>query len=88
LVFRKEKRMDKKEIEERIREVTSLVLNIDRAMVTEEKRFAEDLGADSLKSLELVAAFDEAFEIEMDEDGALAVKTVGDAVDFIAKYLE
>ena len=46
-----------------------------------------DLGADSMQSLELVAAFEEEFDIEMDEDKALEVQTVGNAADFIAEYL-
>ena len=43
--------------------------------------------AESIQSVELLAAFEEEFDIEMDEEEALAVKTVGDAVDFITKML-
>ena len=46
-----------------------------------------DLGAESIQSVELVAAFEVEFDIEMDEDAALHVQTVGDAVDFIMQYL-
>ncbi|MGC9065723.1 MAG: phosphopantetheine-binding protein, partial [Candidatus Ratteibacteria bacterium] len=56
--------------------------------IAPESRFVEDLGAESVQSLELVAAFEEEFGIEMEEDAALQVKTVGKAVDFISKYLK
>jgi acyl carrier protein len=48
-----------------------------------EDSFTEDLGAESIQSIELVAMFEEEFGIEMDEDAALAVQTVGEAVEFI-----
>jgi acyl carrier protein len=57
------------------------------ARITPEARFVEDLGAESIQSVELVAAFEEEFDIEMDDEEALAVKTVGKAVDFIEKML-
>jgi acyl carrier protein len=46
-----------------------------------------DLGAESTQSVELVAAFEQEFDIEMDDDAALAVKTVGGAVDFIVRQV-
>ncbi len=67
--------------------VTAEVLKIDLARVNKDARFVEDLGAESMQSIELVAAFEEEFDIEMDEQDALGVKTVGDAIDFIKKYL-
>jgi acyl carrier protein len=79
--------MERSEVETKVKEITARVLKKDRAQINSEMRFTEDLGADSLKSLELVAAFDEGFEIEMDEDEALEVKNVGDAVAFIEKYV-
>jgi acyl carrier protein len=71
----------------RIKNVAAELLKIDSSRVLETSRFVEDLGADSMQSIELVAAFEEEFDIEMDEDAALAVKTVGDAVGFIDKVL-
>jgi acyl carrier protein len=67
----------------RIKKVTAELLKIDESAVKEDSRFVEDLGAESIQSIELVAAFEEEFDIEMDEEEALAVKTVGDAVRFI-----
>ncbi len=72
---------------QRVMKVTAEVLKIDVARVNEDALFVEDLGAESMQSIELVAAFEEEFDIEMDEQDALGVKTVGDAVDFIKKYL-
>ena len=69
----------------RVQKVVAAVLKIDAARVVTSARFANDLGAESIDSVKLVAAFDEEFEIEMDEDAALSVKTVGDAVAFIDK---
>ena len=47
----------------------------------------DDLGADSLKSIELVAAYEEEFDVEVNEEEALRVQTVGGAIDFFAKLL-
>lgn len=66
-----------------VRKVTADVLKIDAAEIKPESRFSTDLGAESIQSVELVAAFEEAFDIEMDEDAALAVESVGDAITFI-----
>jgi len=72
---------------ERIKNVAAELLKVEGSRVHETSRFVEDLGADSMQSIELVAAFEEEFDIEMDEDAALGVKTVGDAVGFIDKVL-
>ncbi len=72
-------------VAERVRVVTARVLGIDPANIRPEHHFAADLGAESVQSVELVANFEEEFGIEMDEDAALAVETVGSAVDFISR---
>ncbi|UCG46563.1 MAG: acyl carrier protein [Phycisphaerales bacterium] len=72
-------------VEERVKEVTAHVLKVSPDEIKMEDSFTEDLGAESVQSIELVAMFEEEFGIEMDEDAALAVQTVGDAVEFIAK---
>ncbi len=79
--------MAEKEVLERVKAVTARVLGLDAAKIAENANFIYDLGAESSQSLELVAAFEEEFDIEMEEDAALAVQTVGDAAKFIAKYL-
>ena len=68
---------------ERVIKVTAEVLKVNMSKVEENSRFVKDLGAESVQSIELVAAYEEEFGIEMDEDQALAVKSVGDAVRFI-----
>jgi len=70
-------------VEERIKAVTARVLGLDPKEIRPEHNFTEDLGAESVQSIELVAMFEEEFGIEMDEDAALSVSTVGAAVDFI-----
>ena len=56
--------------------------------ITNDANFIFDLGADSMQSLELVAAFEEEFEIEMDQEKALEIQNVSDAVNFIESYLK
>ena len=80
--------MEREEIKERVIKVVSEVLKTDPAQVQEEHAFVSDLGAESVQSIELMAGFEEEFDVEMDEDEALAVQTVGQAIDFIAKYLD
>jgi acyl carrier protein len=72
-------------VEDRIKAVTSRVLGVDIAEIKPESNFAYDLGAESVQSVELVANFEEEFGIEMDEDAALSVDTVGGAVKFITQ---
>ncbi len=79
--------MEKSEIQERIVKVVCQVLNIDAEMVSPESNFVFDLGAESTQSVELVAAFEEEFDIDMEGEEALTVQTVGEAADFIEKYV-
>ncbi|OHB71462.1 MAG: hypothetical protein A2V70_08125 [Planctomycetes bacterium RBG_13_63_9] len=72
-------------VEERVIAVTARVLQIDPSEIGPNSAFSTDLGAESVQSIELVAMFEEEFGIEMDEDAALAVQSVGDAVEFITK---
>ncbi|MFO7906534.1 MAG: acyl carrier protein [Planctomycetota bacterium] len=76
------------DVADRIRKVTAETLNVDPSRVSDESRFVEDLGASSMQSVELVAAFEEEFDIDMDEQAALSVKNVGDAITFIQKIVE
>jgi len=80
--------MDKNEIEQRVKKVVSHVLRVDPHLIEPASHFVFDLGAESTQSVELVAAFEGEFGIEMDDEAALKVQTVGDAVAFIAKYLD
>ncbi len=70
-------------IEQRVKEVTARVLKLKPEKIKVEHDFTADLGAESIQSIELVAMFEEEFGIEMDEDAALSVETVGAAIEFI-----
>jgi acyl carrier protein len=72
-------------IEERVKAVTAQVLKLNPDEIQLEDSFTADLGAESVQSIELVAMFEEEFGIEMDEDAALSVETVGKAIEFIAE---
>jgi len=76
------------DVRERVVKVVAETLKTGGASMTDESRFVEDLGAESMQSVELIAAFEEEFDIEMDEEKALGVKTVQGAVEFIAGYLD
>lgn len=76
------------DIADRVRKVVARQLKVDLSRVTDDAEFVRDLGAESLQSIELVAAFEEEFDIEMEEEAALAVKNVGDAIKFITKVIE
>jgi acyl carrier protein len=75
------------DVQDRVKDVTARTLKVDLARVTDESRFVEDLGAQSMQSIELIAAFEEEFDIEIDEEEAVTVKTVGNAVEYIANLL-
>ncbi len=79
--------MKREEIAERMIKVTARELKASPGEIKESDRFAYELGADSLKSIELVAAFEEEFDLDLDEDEALKVQTVGSAIDFFAELL-
>jgi acyl carrier protein len=76
------------DIEERVKKVVARQLKVDENEIKPQSEFVRDLGAESIQSVELVALFEEEFDIEMDEHEALAVKTVGSAVEFIKKALQ
>jgi len=85
--LRREVIMERGEIHSRVRKVIASVLKLAEEEVTAEANFIFDLGADSMQSLELVAAFEEEFGVEMDEAAALGVQTVDGAVEFISGIL-
>jgi acyl carrier protein len=70
-------------VKERVKAITANVLKVNVDEINMDDSFTADLGAESVQSIELVAMFEEEFGIEMDEDAALSVQTVGEAVEFI-----
>ena len=79
--------MEKTEVQQRVKQVVSKVLKMDVGEIRDEANFIFDLGADSMQSLEMIAGFEEEFNIEMDQEKALEVQTIDGAVDFIAQQL-
>ena len=75
------------DVAERVKKIVVEHLNVDAEKVSDGASFIEDLGADSLDTVELVMAFEEEFDIEIPDDAAEHIQTVGDAVKFIAERL-
>ena len=71
------------EVETQVKQIVVDHLGIDESKVTSESKFIDDLGADSLDTVELVMAFEEEFGIEIPDDAAETIQTFGDAVKFI-----
>ena len=68
---------------ERVKKIVVEHLGIDEVKVNDSASFIDDLGADSLDTVELVMAFEEEFEIEIPDDAAEKIQTIKDAIDFI-----
>ncbi|MEM9318307.1 MAG: acyl carrier protein [Pseudomonadota bacterium] len=73
------------DIADRVRKIVVEHLSVEAAKVTDQASFIDDLGADSLDTVELVMAFEEEFGIEIPDDAAESIQTFGDAVTFIIK---
>src|SRR5664279_530530 len=73
-------------VEERVKQIIVEQLGVDEAEVTPTASFVDDLGADSLDTVELVMAFEEAFEIEIPDEDAEKIRTVQDAVTYIDQH--
>ena len=72
-------------VEDKIREIIVEQLGVDADEVTAEASFVEDLGADSLDTVELIMAFEEEFSVEISDDEAEKIRKVKDAVEYIDK---
>ncbi|MDR4495241.1 MAG: acyl carrier protein [Nitrospirales bacterium] len=70
-------------VEERVKKIIAEQLGVEEDDVVPEAKFVEDLGADSLDTVELVMALEEEFEIEIPDEDAEKIQTVGAAIDFI-----
>ena len=71
------------DIEAKVKEIIINELGVDAEKVTPEASFVEDLGADSLDTVELVMAFEEEFGMEIPDEEAEKLRTVGDAISYI-----
>ncbi len=74
------------EIVEQVKEIIADKLGVDVAEVTEEKKFTDDLGADSLDTVELIMALEEKFDVKIPDDEAEKIQTVGDAISYIEAH--
>jgi acyl carrier protein len=80
--------MNRDDVKVRVYKVIAQVLKIEESQIEETNSFTTDLGAESVQSVELMAGFEEEFDIEMEEDEALEVQDVAGAIDFIGRYLD
>lgn len=71
---------------DKIKEIVVDQLGVDAEQVTLDANFVEDLGADSLDTVELIMAFEEEFEVEIPDSDAEKIKTVKDVVDYIESH--
>ncbi len=74
---------NKEDVAKKIKEVIVEQLGVDIGEVTESASFVDDLGADSLDTVELVMAFEEKFGLEIPDEDAEKIRTVGDAINYI-----
>jgi acyl carrier protein len=73
-------------VEAKVREIIINELGVEPEKVTDEASFVEDLGADSLDTVELVMAFEEEFGIDIPDEDAEQMRTVGDAIQYMRKH--
>lgn len=73
-------------VEEKLKQIIVEQLGVEESEVTPSASFVDDLGADSLDIVELVMAFEEAFELEIPDEDAEKIKTVKDATDYIVAH--
>jgi len=72
-------------VDEKVKQIIVEQLGVDEAEVTPKASFVDDLGADSLDTVELVMAFEEAFDIEIPDEDAEKIRTVQNAIDYVQK---
>ena len=77
---------DAQAIEDKLRPIIAEQLGVDESQVTRDASFQDDLNADSLDLVELIMSLEEEFKLEISDDDAEGIKTVGDAVDYIMEH--
>jgi acyl carrier protein len=80
--------MDEQKIFEEVKKVVVDQLGVGEAEVTKQASFVDDLGADSLDTVELVMALEESFGIEIPDEEAEKIKTVGDTITYIISHVK
>jgi len=79
--------IDRETIENKVRDMIVDSLGIDPEKISNDSSFVDDLGADSLDTVELVKAFEEEFGVEIPDEDAERLLTVGDAIDYLEKNI-
>ncbi len=79
--------INEKEVEEKIKQIIARIYGVDPEKITPETRFIEDLGADSMTTIELVAEIEDTFGIEVPDEDVEKNQTVGDAVRYVVEKL-
>ena len=74
------------DIAKRVKEIVAEQLGVEEAQVLAESSFMDDLGADSLDTVELVMALEEEFDIEIPDEDAEKIQTVNDAIEYITEH--
>lgn len=75
-----------KEIEERVRQIIVDKLGVEESEVTQDTNLVDDLGADSLDTIELIMEFEKTFDVKISDDVTEGIKTVGDMINAIAQF--
>ena len=73
-------------VEERVKEIIVKQMGVNKDQVTPETSFINDLGADSLDTVELVMELEDAFDVSIPDDDAEKIQTVGDAINYIKEH--
>jgi acyl carrier protein len=76
------------DVEAKVKEIIVEQLNVDKDAVVPTAKFVDDLGADSLDTVELVMALEEAFSLDIPDDDAEKIGTVGDAINYIKTHVK
>ena len=71
------------DVQQKVKEIIAEQLNADLADITPDKSFIDDLGADSLDTVQLIMNFEEKFDIEIPDEDSMNIKTVQDAINYI-----
>lgn len=79
---------DEKSIEQRVSEIIVNQLNVNEEQITPEASFLDDLGADSLDTVELIMALEEEFNVEIPDDDAEKMVQVGDAMNYLKEHVK
>ncbi|MCK5075059.1 MAG: acyl carrier protein [Calditrichia bacterium] len=75
------------ELEGKVKEIIVNKLGVDEAKIVPEANFIEDLGADSLDTVELIMEFEQEFDVEIQDEDANKIQTVGDAINYIKEKM-